>query len=270
MDTPIIIPGLGARLSAVIQSLGVSSLEPVFNMKVTGTKVYLDIVWYKVDGPKSCGKGMDATSSTKTPGTQPVGKKKKKSPSKLKRDRRRRLEWRARKKEASLPPEPMVTCVTAESRKPVIEDSTRSLLETSKPEVLDRDRNCRPPALDTALECDTPARDVLESWKPRVKRFKRDCSPHSRSSGSEESDLDLPEVLDEDVSSIPPFPAFDNDRTDSDSDADLFVSFTEKPITVCFCSCNTTDLKMCTRCFTVALCHRPRCKEAHLKYCEQI
>jgi hypothetical protein len=237
MDLPLIFPGLGARLSSVIQSLNVSS-EPVFSMKCTGSKIYIDIVWITAtsDGQKSGGKGLDTTTlSTKTPVNHPVRikKKKKKSPSTQKRDRRRLMEWRARKKSASLLPESKVfhkeTCAT-KSRKSDIMDSTCSVdfLETSQPEVLEEEEELtytpRPPAF-VSSESESDQR------RRKVRKLDHDYSP--------------------------------------DPDADLFVQYTETPIETCWCRSSRENgkLTLCTYCFETALCHREECIDNHRALC---
>jgi hypothetical protein len=194
--------------------------EPKFALRCTGTKIYIDIVWslpakdeensepispvqeeMDTTTPLVPGSGLKPLISAAPPAKK--RRKKHKSPSTIKRDRRRRLEWLARKKIAGKP---------------------------------------------------TVAKEWL-IWSPK--------------------NLETPEVLDKGW--VLPPPAFDDDTPygltptlpDDDTDADLFLTFTDKPIKVCFCGRNIGQLKICTRCFNTSLCIRPKCKESHQKDCEQ-
>jgi hypothetical protein len=235
MESPLIFPGLGPRLSSVIHSLCVTN-EPAFSIKCNGSNVYLNIVWStKQRDPELPEQKKQESTATKAPESEnksptavKVKRKKRKSPSTLRRDKRRLAEWLARKK---------YTVATVES-----------------------------------MECDIPARG--DEPISRSTGIKADL----KRGGTVENLDALPEVAGEGRSVDQP-PAVFMDPTESDecsstepdSDADLFLQYTTTPINQCHCSMetNSTQLRVCMKCFKSAICFRPKCKEFHEKYnCE--
>lgn len=282
MESPSIFSSLGPRLSSVLCALINSRTlnEPTFSLKTTKGKTYLDIVWtMQQDKPEPLVKRPDPTATIPMSAetccvTAPKKKKwrKRKSPSQLKRDKRRREKWLARK--AGEPPHQSMDSMSKVLELP------RELKALDIPgQVLDTEMDTTgPPAVvtedhldDSTINKSDSISNVLEP--PRV------CKA-----------LDIPEqVLDTEMDIILP-PAFrakdhlddsttnksdtDTSSSSQDPDADLYTQYTMKKITVCFCSRTTsydgTDkLKLCTRCFEVALCDREECHYFHRKHCRR-
>jgi len=88
-----ILAGLGQTLCSVLSGLKLNS-EPVFTLESTSGRIHLDIVW-------STGRSERPANPTES-----TEKKKRKSPSTRRRDKRRREAWLARKSGDASQPQP--------------------------------------------------------------------------------------------------------------------------------------------------------------------
>ena len=119
MDETATFPGLGKQLSDVLKALaGELISEPVWTLKKTSGKIYLDIAWIKIkfpairpttrkeNKPASCvqqkpqRKQVECETRT-TPSANSGLRKKGKSPSTRRRDKQRREKWIAQKRSNS-------------------------------------------------------------------------------------------------------------------------------------------------------------------------
>ena len=145
--------GLG-QLNQVLLALNIDGLEPVWTLKQTKQKIFLDIIWFKTPAISDSSKlkkhtpetsdqrapspdsspyvSQDAhakPASTQTSAGASVNisaktKRKRKSPSTKKRDRERLEKWKARKKDCNLEP---TTC-PSHSSSPISSSVTVNLL----------------------------------------------------------------------------------------------------------------------------------------------
>ena len=120
MDLPTInSAGLGSTLETILQTIGTGKYEePLWSLRQTKDRIYLDIVWSKTPAKIGSHGGNKAVvgsgpRSVKTPDTIPNNhpvatdnatkvKRKRKSPSTRKRDRERLLKWKASKRERAI------------------------------------------------------------------------------------------------------------------------------------------------------------------------
>lgn len=182
MDTPIVIPGLGAQLTCVLKSLNMTS-EPTFSLKCKKDKIYLDIVWStkpeEICTPTSGKQDLESAtpcsavvvtkpSEVKSKPVKRKREKKKKSPSARRRDQRRLVRYLARKKNAGRSTEKM-QCDDSHVDGEISDHSRNSMSDDDKldvPEVLERERKSTPPAFGSSdtLVNDTEDADLFSAY----------------------------------------------------------------------------------------------------------
>ena len=140
-----ILAGLGQTLCSVLSGLKLNS-EPVFTLESTSGRIHLDIVW-------STGRSERTANPTES-----TEKKKRKSPSTRRRDKRRREAWLARKSGDASQPQPDTS---ASPRNPEAEATEKAEpkqdLEVSlSPRIPEAKRRKSTAASSPAAETPTP------------------------------------------------------------------------------------------------------------------
>lgn len=211
-------PGLGKRLAGILNALDLEkSSEPVWKLKETYGKIYLDIVWSKTipastvtrqgkplnhtqQQSSQLEKQLDRDKRVKASGF-PGWTKKRKSPSQKKRDQQRRENWLQKKNKSCEPISPRVGS---------IECSTTSSTTVSRPTGVDHSAAKIPAVLEPSTPTSLPS---TQSYNPSGTIRRRRILP------------------------TPPAPVFESPRQESPS------SCFQKPVcqTASTQTTNTTD-----------------------------
>ena len=117
------ISGIPQDIIKLLDNIGASTLDtPRWSVRVTDSKIYLDVAWDKVNKSPAKSHGSQTDKDSKDIHAKPKSeKRRKKSPSTRRRDRLRLDKWRANKRRELAPdcPVPEVqTTVTVESQVP--------------------------------------------------------------------------------------------------------------------------------------------------------
>ena len=153
------------------------------------------------------------------------------SPSTVRRDKRRLTQWLARKSGEAMECNPVTNLDTV---KPEV--ARESLVSsTHKSDVDNLDIDTASEISDTLPSCGWDFFDSIPDNVPRNK-----------------------------------IPTADFSNSDSDSDLDLFVDFLHPRPQVCFCNRSSDQLKICSKCYSTALCDRLQCKREHAKLCNSL
>ena len=135
MDFHSAFPGLGAQLSSIIKSLNVHD-SPSVSLKCKSGAIHLDIVWKTKQQVEPTKRDLETTGQAgracKTnPPVQPASRKstKRKSPSTVRRDKRRLASWLARKSGESMECSSPITNLEADipevaPKRPKIDDES--------------------------------------------------------------------------------------------------------------------------------------------------
>ncbi len=209
MDNSNVLSGLGQQLCCVLNGLKINS-EPVFTLKCTSSRIYLDIVWTTGDQAQVLVPKESAATPPKEPEVKSSTEKpraaKRKSPSTRRRDKRRREAWLARKK-------------TGAATNPAVVTSTRNSDAGSK-----ETKEINEAVTTSIWNTNAGPKETKEINDPQL---------HPKSSAVKERDISMettPIHFDEDVDSdsgdetfIETTPIPSDEETDSYSGDDTFI-----------------------------------------------
>ena len=229
MDAPLIFPGLGEQLSNVIRSMRLND-HPTFSLKCKSGKVHLDIVW--------------TTTQQVTSEPKPVMQ--------------------------DLDNTSLSDCV-AVNKSPVELVWTKKWISHS---TVKRDRRRFAIWLARKSGTTTEGMDTvhLEAIEPEVAKEPVNDSNNDDGNGTtmdfDDGNLDYNMILENlDTYEFDSVSSFESGHDDSESDTDLFLDFLNPRPKACCCNSSTEQLRICTKCFSAALCNRLQCKREHAKCC---